>query len=200
MPTLCFVGPLGGTPSTQPWSRLWSARQEGQSALEVVVACGRLETQTEPIHGWKGEVSPRSRAGGGRRQLLSVGGHSPMPRGHWQPPTRSAALLHFHPLIRYIYFLGISLTRIDCTIIAYFFGPLAVNLEARRAEAVRPWLSGLTPARAMGCHDNRDRCHPRGLRPPDGENRSGDGAAAQPPTCQVFPAQSFVSSSEERKT
>lgn len=93
-------------------------------------------------------------------------------------PTHSAGLLHFHPLIRYIYFSGISLTRIDCTIIAYFFGPLAVNLEARRAEAGRPSLSGLTPARAVGCHDNRDRCHPCRPRPPDGENRSCDGAAA----------------------
>lgn len=92
-------------------------------------------------------------------------------------PTHSAGLLHFHPLIRYIYFLGISLTRIDCTIIAYFFGPLAVNLEARRAEAGRPSLSGLTPACAVGCHDNRDRCHPCRPRPSDGENRSCDGAA-----------------------
>lgn len=62
------------------------------------------------------------------------------------PPIHSAGPVHFHPLIRYIYFSGISLTRIDCTIIAYFFGPLAVNLEAQRAEAGRPSLSGLTPA------------------------------------------------------
>lgn len=78
----------------------------------------------------------RGRAGGRRRR----------PRGHRQdeavrplpPPITHAGPLHFHPLIRYIYFLGISLTRIDCAIIAYFFGPLAVNLEARRAEAGRP--------------------------------------------------------------
>lgn len=62
------------------------------------------------------------------------------------PPINSTGLLHFHPLIRYIYFSGISLTRIDCAIIAYFFGPLAVNLEEQRAEAGRPSLSGLTPA------------------------------------------------------
>lgn len=72
----------------------------------------------EPDVGWDGAVSPRSRG-------------PAVPHTHTSP-------LHFHPLIRYIYFSGISLTRIDCTIIAYFFGPLAVNLEARRAEAGRP--------------------------------------------------------------
>lgn len=84
----------------------------------------------------------RGRAGGGLGQL-SAGGRTvqwaPSPEAPSVPHTRThTSPLHFHPLIRYIYFSGISLTRIDCTIIAYFFGPLAVNLEARRAEAGRP--------------------------------------------------------------
>lgn len=53
-------------------------------------------------------------------------------------------LFHFHSLIRRIYFSDISLTGIDCTIIAYFFGPLAVNLEVTGVELARPSLSGLT--------------------------------------------------------
>lgn len=92
-------------------------------------------------------------------------------------PTHSAGLFHFHPLIRYIYFSGISLTRIDCTIIAYFFGPLAVNLEARRAEAGRPCLSGLTPARPRAAMTTATDVTAR-PRPAPG-NRSRDGAAAR---------------------
>lgn len=53
-------------------------------------------------------------------------------------------LFHFHSLLRYIYFSDISLTGIDCTIIAYFFGPLAVNLEVTRVKLARPPLSALT--------------------------------------------------------
>ena len=43
-----------------------------------------------------------------------------------------------------IHLSDISLTGIDCTIIAYFFGPLAVNLEVTGVELARPFLSGLT--------------------------------------------------------
>lgn len=78
----------------------------------------------------------RGRAGGRRRRPLGQRQDEavrPPPA-----PITHAGPLHFHPLIRYIYFSGISLTRIDCAIIAYFFGPLAVNLEARQAEAGRP--------------------------------------------------------------
>lgn len=60
-------------------------------------------------------------------------------------------LFHFHPLIRHIYFSDISLTGIDCTIIAYFFGPLAVNLEVTGVELARPSLSGLTSHYAGEC-------------------------------------------------
>lgn len=76
-------------------------------------------------------------------------------------------LFHFHSLIRYIYFSDISLTGIDCTIIAYFFGPLAVNLEVTRVKLARPPLSALTSHYAVRgcCHDNHDRCQLSNVHP-----------------------------------